>query len=202
MQDILTYLNSTQRKSRKAKVKSKRRWENFKDKMHSFPKWFGIYLAFTGIFTFNCFILQEAFQTVMFGGWGAFQAKEYRLIKRQLATMEKLRTTLIIVNYAGGWLNPFGYVAYAGYVKAEREYIDATGARLFAEAPEMFVGEVVTFTFTPQEEEPNGDHSIYRNGAMSVISRSLKPIVTGMVLMENGKIFVDERKVNKDDKKN
>lgn len=195
-QDMLAYINSHEPERPKIKSKSKKQavWLKFKDIMQTIPKWLGLYLAFAGLFTFNCFILQEAFQTVMFGGWGAFQAKEYRLIKRQIATMETLRTTLQVVNNIGGWFNPFGYVAYAGYVNAEREYIDATKGRLFAEAPEMFEGEVVTFTFVPQEEEPMDGYSMYRNGTMSVISQKLQSTVTGLVIITNGKIIVDERK--------
>lgn len=171
----------------------KRLWAAFKKVMTVFPKWFGLYLGLIGLFSFNCFILEEAFQTVMFGSWGAFDAKEYRLIKREVATMEGLRSTLKTVNNLGGWLNPFGWFSYNGYVKAEREYIDALNAKLFANAPEQFAGEIVTFTFMPQEEEPNGDYSAYRNGRITVMAKKLTPIVTGRVTVDKNQIIVDAR---------
>ncbi len=127
----------------------------------------------------------------MFGSWGAFQAREYRLIKREIATQEKLRTTLQIVNNIGGWLNPFGWFAYQGYVDAEREWIDATKAKLFAEAPEIFVGEIVTFTFQPQEQEIADGYNIYRNGNLEIhTAGNITPAVTGKVKVENGKVIV------------
>jgi hypothetical protein len=164
------------------------------NKFKNIGKWFGLYLGFVGLFSFNSFILEEAFQTVMFGSWGAFQAREYRLIKREIATQEKLRTTLQVVNNIGGWLNPFGWFAYNGYVNAEREWIDATKAKLFAEAPEVFNGETVTFTFTPQEQEIADGYNIYRAGNLEVhTAGNITPIVTGKVRAENGKIVVDAR---------
>lgn len=159
--------------------------------MKKITKWFGFYLGVVGLVSFNCFILEEAFQTVMFGSWGAFQAREYRLIKREIATQEKLRTTLQIVNNIGGWLNPFGWFAYKGYVDAEREWIDATNAKLFAEAPEVFNGEIVTFTFQPQEQEIADGYNIYRNGNLEIhATGDISPVVTGKVKVENGKIIV------------
>lgn len=168
-------------------------WTVFKKILTEFPKWFGLYLALCGLFSFNNFILEEAFQTVMFGSWGAFEAREYRLIKREIATMEKLRTTLKVVNNCGGWLNPFGWFAYQGYVDAEREYIDATKAKLFAQAPEVFEGEVVTFTFIPQETEPGDGYNTYRNGRISVIASKLDRIVTGKVGVSGDRITIDTR---------
>lgn len=162
--------------------------------MKKLAKYFGLYLGFVGLFSFNSFVLEEAFQTVMFGSWGAFQAREYRLIKREIATQEKLRTTLQVVNNIGGWLNPFGWFAYQGYVNAEREWIDATKTKLFAEAPEVFNGETVTFTFTPQEQEIADGYNIYRAGNLEVHSaRNITSVVTGKVRAENGKIVVDAR---------
>lgn len=162
--------------------------------MKKLAKYFGLYLGIVGLFSFNCFILEEAFQTVMFGSWGAFQAREYRLIKKELATQETLRATLNIINNIGGWLNPFGWFAYKGYVDAEREWIDATNAKLFAEAPEVFNGEIVTFTFQPQEQEIADGYNIYRNGNVEIYSAgNITPVVTGKVKTESGKIIIDAR---------
>lgn len=178
----------------------KRAWAKIKVFMVNLPKYIGLYLGLVGLFSFNCFILEEAFQTVMFGAWGAFEAREYRLIKREMATQETLRTTLRIINNTGGWLNPFGWFAYQGYVDAEREWIDATNAKLFAHAPEVFAGEIVTFTFLPQEEEPGDGCTYYRNGRITVVTNTpIKPVVTGLVriytdINNTKNIIVDTRK--------
>lgn len=172
----------------------KRAWAVSKTILKNFPKWFGLYLGLCGLWGFSCFIAEEAFQTVQFASWGAFEAKEYRLIKREIGTQEKLRTTLQTINNIGGWLNPFGWYAYQGYVDAEREWIDATKAKLFANAPEVFAGEIVTFTFIPQEEEPGDKYNYYRNGRITVISNKIEPIVTGRVTVDsNNMIIIDTR---------
>lgn len=162
----------------------------------AFPKWLGLYIGVVGLFSFNCFILEEAFQTVMFGSWGAFNAKEYHLIKHEIKTQETLRTTLQTVNNIGGWLNPFGWFAYQGYVNAEREWIDATKAKLFAEAPEQFVGETVSFTFTPQEEEIMHGYSVYVNGKIKVMAKNPGNVITGEVkgCTREGVCLIDARK--------
>jgi hypothetical protein len=161
--------------------------------LKAFPKWFGFYLGVVGLFSFNCFILEEAFQTTMFASWAAFDAREYRLVKREIDTLETLRVTLKVVNLAGGWTNPFGFVAYGGYVDAEREYIDALSAKLFAQAPELFDGEIVTFEFMHQEEEPKDGYSEFHNGRITVLARELGSTVTGRVMATNGKIIIDAR---------
>lgn len=168
-------------------------WRIVKSFLTNFPKWFGLYLGLAGLFTFNCFILEEAFQTIMFGSWSAFEAKEYRLVKREIAAMEKMLTSLNMINNLGGWLNPFGYVAYRGYVAAEREYIDALSAKLFAYAPEQFDGEKVTLTFVPQEEEPADGFTKFRSGRVTVWATQQQPIYTGTVTAKNGRIIVDAR---------
>lgn len=168
-------------------------WTKIKAALTNAPKWIGIYLGLVGLFSFNCFILEESFQTVMFGSWGAFEAREYRLIKREIQTMEGLRTTLKVVNNVGGWLNPFGWVAYNGYVNAEREYIDALRAKLFANAPEVFHGDIVSFSFLPQEEEIQDGYSLYKNGRVTVMARVLTPVVTGRVTATGQHITIDAR---------
>jgi hypothetical protein len=174
-------------------VRLRQIWLAIKKPLTSFPKWFAVYLGIVGLFSFNCFILEEAFQTVMFSTWQAFDAREYRLVKRSLATMEKARTTLVIVNNVGNWLNPFGWVAYNAYADAEQEYIDAVRAKLFANAPELFDGETITFTFRPQESEPADRGMAYRNGQIIVLAMKEPSIVTGKVMTKNGNVIVDMR---------
>lgn len=191
--NLLDYINSEQPDTKH----SMKLWEIFKKVITTFPKWFGLYLGLIGLVTFNCFILEEGFQTVMFSSWAAFDAREYRLIKREVQTLKSLKNTLNIINNIGGWINPFGWVAYNGYVRAENEYIDAMNAKLFANAPELFDGEIITFTFHPQEEEPGENNkTYYRNGKITVVATKITPVVTGRVSVNGEKITITAKEDN------
>ena len=170
-----------------------RAWSITKKVLQAFPKWFGLYLGLTGLITFNLFIMEEAFQTVMFSTWAAKDAKEWRLVKRSTETMEAFRTTLIVMNGLGGWMNPFCYVSYNAYAKSEREYIDALRAQVFANAPELFAGEKTTFSFIEQETEYEGDFMKLRNGALTVMTKTKKAVYTGKVTVDGDQIIVDAR---------
>lgn len=161
-------------------------WRKVKVFLKEFAKWFGLYLGVAGIITFNLFILEEAFQTCMFGGWQAADVGEWRLIKRNIDTMEGLHKTLIITNYIGGWLNPFAFVSYQGYAKAEREYIDGLTAKCFANAPELFAGKRMTVSFIPNEEERLEGAWLFKNGRLSVIAMRRLPEYTGIVEIIDG----------------
>jgi len=161
--------------------------------LKEFPKWFGLYLGIAGLITFNLFILEEAFQTALFSSWPAADVQEWRLVKRTIGVMEKLHTTLVWSNNIGGWVNPFAYVAYSGYAKSEELYIDALKAKVFANAPELFDGEIVTFTFFPQEEEVLDGYSVFRNGRLNVIATKIDKTVTGKVKVYDEKVFIDAR---------
>lgn len=162
--------------------------------LEGFPKWFGLYLGMAGLITFNLFIMEEAFQTVMFGTWPAQDAKEWRLVKRALGTMETIRSATITMNYIAGWIHPFAFVAYGKYADSEREYIDGLRAKCFAHAPELFDGEVVTVTFHASEKEKENDRWILRNGNMRVIVKEDKPVITGRVSLQQGLIFITEER--------
>lgn len=161
--------------------------------LKGFPKWFGLYLGLTGLVTFNLFIMEEAFQTVMFGTWAAKDAKEWRLVKKATVTMEGMLATLTTMNYIGGWMNPFGFIAYKAYAQAEREYIDSLRAQVFANAPELFEGEIMTFTFVPGETEYDTDTIKMKNGQLIVWAREQKPVMTGKVKVEGDYVVVDAR---------
>lgn len=161
-------------------------WRKVKVFLKEFPKWFGLYLALAGLITFNLFILEEAFQTCMFGSWPAADVGEWRVVKRNLKTMEGLHDTLVVTNYVGGWINPFAFVSYSGYAKAEREYMDGLRAKVFANAPELFAGEKVTTAFVPNEEERLGGAWLLRNGRVSVLAMCRLPEYTGIVEIIDG----------------
>lgn len=162
--------------------------------LHKFSVWFGLYLALSGLVTFNLFILEEAFQTVMFSTWAAQDAKEWRLVKRASETMEDLHGTLVTMNNIGGWINPFGYVAYRAYATSEREYIDALRSKIFANAPELFDGERIVLSFMAAETEIEEGRLKLRNGPVTIITDRQQPVYTGIVQVTGSKVIVDTQR--------
>ncbi len=166
----------------------------------AFPKWFGLYLGLAGLITFNLFIMEEAFQTCMFGSWPAQDAQEWRLVKKNIDTMKKIRGTMITMNCVAGWIHPFAFVAYSAYGDAAQEYIDGLTAKCLANYPEGFKGETVTVTFRPHEKEliSNGPlrepHWALRNGRWTVLTYVPgRHTFTGILYVEDGKVTLDER---------
>lgn len=165
--------------------------------LKGFPKWFGLYLALAGLITFNLFILEEAFQTCMFGSWPAVDVGEWQLVKKNLDTMEKLHSTLITMNTFGGWINPFAYISYNSYADAEQQYMKGLKAKVFANAPEIFEGEYMRFFFYPQEWEQLDNSWIGRNGPVAVLTNTQRDPgwYYGKVLVEgHRKVMIDCRK--------
>ena len=109
-----------------------------------------------GLITFSLFILEEAFQTIMFGTWPAQDAQDWDTVLAGTDLMETTVTTLNIINYACGWLQPLAFIAYRSYGKAARFYIQGLRSKVFAMSPESFNGRVHTFIFRPQQIV-NGD---------------------------------------------
>jgi len=112
-----------------------------------------IIISMMGIITFSLFILEESFQTVMFGSWPAQDAKEWRLAKRAIEVQKPIIFAMKAVNWSVGWLQPLGFVAYNAYIRSAEFYNLGLSAKVFAYCPECFDGEEVTFTFRPQRVE-------------------------------------------------
>jgi hypothetical protein len=161
-----------------------------------FPKWFGLYLGIAGLSTFSMFIMEEAFQTCMFGSWPAADVGEWRLVKRNLQTMEGLHSTLATMTTVGGWINPFAYFAYRGYEKAEREYIDALRAKCMANCPECFAGEEFSVEFNVKEKEIIERGWMAKNGVLYVLTDMEPPDqfrVKGILQKSRGRLVIDLR---------
>lgn len=103
-----------------------------------------------GLITFSLFILEESFQTIMFGTWPAQDAQDWDTVLMGTDLMETTINTMEIVNYACGWLQPLAFIAYRSYGKAARYYIKGLRAKVFAISPQSFDGRVHTFIFHPQ----------------------------------------------------
>lgn len=127
-------------------------------------------LTVMGVVTFSLFILEEAFQTVMFGTWAAQDAQDWPTVKAGLDLMCRIQTTLKWVNYLTGWIQPLAFIAYGSYAKSAQYYIQALQAKTLAHAPELFIGEKITLSFTPRTQEIRADGSILAtNGKIQVV---------------------------------
>ena len=103
-----------------------------------------------GLITFSLFILEEAFQTIMFGTWPAQDAQDWDTVLTGTDLMVTTVNTLDTINYVCGWLQPLAFIAYRSYGKAARFYIKGLRSKVFAMSPESFDGRVHTFIFRPQ----------------------------------------------------
>lgn len=127
-----------------------------------------------GLITFSLFILEEAFQTIMFGTWPAQDAQDWDTVLAGTDLMETTVTTLNIINYSCGWLQPLAFIAYRSYGKAARFYIKGLRSKVFAMSPESFNGRVHTFIFRPKRIV-NGD---LVNNRITVKTNLDHPVIT------------------------
>jgi len=125
---------------------------------------FAIYLSIAGLITFSQFILEEAFQTTMFGTWPAQDAKRWDIVLDGTDLMEKITTTMKIVNYSVGWIQPLAFISYGAYAKSADFYIKALRSKVLAYAPELMEGREVEFEFIVKSIRKNGDKFIVSNG--------------------------------------
>lgn len=156
-------------------------------------------LSVMGVVTFSLFILEESFQTVMFGVWPAKDAKRWDLVKKGTDHMERVILTLKIVNYTAGWIQPFAFVSYHSYAESARFYLETTRAECFANAPELFAGESVDFIFRPSEVKtmPDGRYMAI-NGPIGVLTCTVPDLKQARqvfgVLQKQGDLFVVDNK--------
>lgn len=144
-----------------------------------------------GLITFSLFILEESFQTVMFGTWPAQDAQDWDTVMAGTDLMEGIVTTLAVINYTCGWLQPLAFVSYRSYGKAARYYIQGLRSKVFAMAPATFDGREHEFVFRPQRivngALVNSNITIYPN----IDNLSLSPYrVRALISVVNGRVVI------------
>ena len=158
-----------------------------------------IYLSVAGLVTFSLFILEESVQTVMFGTWPARDARQWHIVKKGAELMKKTNTTLKIINYSVGWVQPLAFFSYRAYSKATDFYILGVESEIFAHAPELFIGDNVDFTFMPKRIEAIKDGQfLLTNGKLGLIFNArpeLKKQHIKGVLTSYGDYFTIEKGV-------
>jgi hypothetical protein len=163
-----------------------------KKRIETFFKWFYSYLAVAGLITFSLFILEESFQTTMFGTWPAQDAGDWHLVKQGTNLMDAQLHAMRTVNYVAGWVQPLAFFSYHHYAKAEDFYIKALRAKTLANCPECFVGEEVEIGFTETSKEYDGGKVLHHNGPITVISNTetLPAKIRGIVTIVDGKVVI------------
>jgi hypothetical protein len=108
----------------------------------------------------------------MFGTWPAQDAKDWITAKSGLSAITAATKALNIMNNMCGWVQPLAWVAYHAYGRSSQVYIDGLQAKIFANAPELFDGETISVTFTPQAVTFADGFYQCTNRAITVLSRS------------------------------
>jgi hypothetical protein len=149
-------------------------WEN---RAKTYLRYFFAYITIVGIVTFSLFLHEEAIQTAIWGTWPAQDAKQWHLVKKGLTLVNSINTSMKIINYCFGWIQPLALIAYYQYAKATDYYIESLNAKIFANAPELYIGEKVKLEFIPRE---------IRNGELAINGR------LGVYLKDHTKAFTDK----------
>ena len=129
-----------------------------------------VYISITGLVTFGNFILEESIQTAMFGTWPAQDAKDWITAKAGLNTIIASTRTLYLINTYLGWIQPLAWFSYGAYHDAAQVYIDGLRSKIFANAPELFVGETIPVTFIAAQVQ--GPPWICTNHNIKVLSKT------------------------------
>jgi hypothetical protein len=131
---------------------------------------FAMYLTIAGLVTFSLFILEESFQTVMFGTWPAQDAQRWDIVLEGTDLMEKMLKTMNVVNYSCGWIQPLAFISYRAYAQSEEYYIKSLRAKVMAHEPEMMVGREVQLKFMIKSIKKYGDKFLLSNGRLVIVS--------------------------------
>jgi hypothetical protein len=158
---------------------------------------FGTYITLVGVVTFSQFIMEEAIQTAVWGTWPAQDAKQWYLVKDGIIVIKSINRTLKIVTYSLGWVQPLAMIGYLNYVKSTDYYIAGLKAKVFANAPELYIGEYVKFVFYPKqirnnELAVNGKIGVYLGDHAEAFNKQLfgKVMIEGIVFYENDMLII------------
>ena len=128
-----------------------------------------------------------------FGTWPAKTAQNWELVLEGCDIITGINTTMSVINYAIGWIQPLAFLSYRAYAKSTDYYVKALKSQAFANAPEAFIGRNVRFRFTPKTIQHKADHIRLINRRIHVIVDKMpesKSILVQGRLEQQGKVFV------------
>ena len=131
---------------------------------------FAMYLSIAGLVTFSLFMLEEGYQTAMFGTWPAQDAQRWDVVLDGTDLMEKIIKTMKIVNYSCGWIQPLAFISYRAYAKSADYYIKALRTKVLAHEPEMMIGREIEIKFKIHQIKKYGDKFLLSNGRLVIVS--------------------------------
>jgi len=163
-----------------------------------------IVISIMGLVTFSLFIMEEAYQTVMFGTWAAQDAKDWELVYEGAQTMSGINKVMKRLNYIAGWIQPFAFFAYRSYGKAADYYVKALKTKVFANRPSIYVGRYVEFNFIPERIQIEKDYFRLINGRIHILKSTLEHNeninqvmkAKGILRQDKNIYFIDMRKKN------
>lgn len=129
-----------------------------------------MYLSIAGLITFSLFMLEESYQTVMFGTWPAQDAQRWDIVLEGTDLMETIIKTMKTVNYSCGWVQPLAFISYRAYAKSGEFYIKGLRAKVLAHDPEMMVNREVKLKFRVRQIKKYGDKFLLSNGRLVIVS--------------------------------
>ena len=164
-------------------------------------KYVALILSIMGLVTFSLFILEESFQTVMFGTWPAQDAQRWDIVYDGCKMMKRITGTMKVVNYTLGWIQPIAFISYQSYAESGDYYTRALRAKVLAHSPKQFEGEEITLTFRYNELKAMPDGSILLiNGkkGIRVWTKPEKSVVSasGILTRHKNLFIIDNRKEN------
>jgi len=131
---------------------------------------FAMYLSIAGLVTFSLFMLEESFQTVMFGTWPAQDAQRWDIVLEGTDLMEKMMHTMNVVNYSCGWIQPLAFVSYRAYAESEKFYIKSLRAKVLVHEPKLMVDREIELMFHVKQIKKYGDKFLLSNGRLVIVS--------------------------------
>jgi hypothetical protein len=165
-------------------------------RLNTIFKWLLAYLSIAGLVTFSLFILEESFQTIMFGTWPAQDAGAWEVVVEGTDMMEGVVTTMRVVNYSAGWIQPLAFISYRSYANSAEFYIKGLRAKALAMSPESFVNRNVTISFTPRSLVTIGDQKYLTSGRIHIptdtdVGWNGGRTARGVLLKHDGKLFLE-----------
>ena len=137
-------------------------------------KYLFAYITICGLVIFPCFIFEESIQMATFGTWPASDARDWELVVAGIEIIDTINTTMKVVNYALGWIQPLSFLSYRSYAIATDFYISGMKAKVFAHEPRALVGHEVNVrvSLAGMKVDNQGDCFLYAGKRISFLFQS------------------------------
>ena len=174
------------------------------DRFKTVLQTFMYYLAIAGLVTFTLFIHEEAIQQAVWGTWPAQDAKQWQQVKIGIELIDKINTSMKIINYAAGWVQPLALISYHYYSKSTDFYIESLRVKCFVNDPKLFDGEQISVKFTPKSIKKISETNYLATNKQLSIQTNFEVdfqffkdnVCTGVVIVSGGRVILNINKIN------